>query len=223
MNEAVEEMRDAAVYLQILKDWSAEVVWWIIAHLNNISTIMTAVATVAIGFFTYTLKRSTDRLWDAEEKQRKLSENTAKRQLRAYVGILQAMRNGPHQSALQFNLYFKNFGLTPAYDGKYWVDAKVCELPLSSHLIPSENKTDGRFELPPTHALSVSNFNDDNIAAISVEQMSEFNDGKLAFYIFGQLDFIDAFDEKRWLKFRFKYTKHCVTLGHLDTEEIQSN
>src|ERR1700737_1181327 len=58
--------------------------------LNDYGVAITAVATVAIGIFTLTLKLSTDRLWNAGEKQRRLYEDTAERQLRAYVHITKA-------------------------------------------------------------------------------------------------------------------------------------
>ena len=60
-------------------------VWQIGKFLDAIAAPLTGLATVAIGYFTYTLKTSTDRLWDAGEKARILSEDTAERQLRAYV------------------------------------------------------------------------------------------------------------------------------------------
>jgi hypothetical protein len=49
--------------------------------LNDYGAAITALAAVAIGVFTLTLKLSTDRLWEAGEKQRKLYETTAERQL----------------------------------------------------------------------------------------------------------------------------------------------
>jgi hypothetical protein len=91
-------------------------VWQIGKFLDAIAVPLTALATAAIGYFTYTLKASTDRLWIAGEKQRTLSEDTAKRQLRAYVHvadpiILHANSERPTNVRIQF----KNYGQTPAY------------------------------------------------------------------------------------------------------------
>jgi hypothetical protein len=44
---------------------------------------ITALATIFIALFTLTLWRSSERLWEASENQRALSEKTAERQLRA--------------------------------------------------------------------------------------------------------------------------------------------
>jgi hypothetical protein len=49
--------------------------------------LVTAVATVLIAFFTFILYGATADLWAAGEEQRKLSEDTAIRQLRAYVSM----------------------------------------------------------------------------------------------------------------------------------------
>jgi hypothetical protein len=43
--------------------------------LNFYSALITALATGAIGYFTLTLKQSTDRLWDAAKEQARITEN----------------------------------------------------------------------------------------------------------------------------------------------------
>jgi hypothetical protein len=145
-----------------------------------------------------------------------------RRQLRAYLSIKRAAREGPHRPAPKFNLIFKNCGQTPAYNGTNWGDVQVREFPLTSALIPPEKKIIGRFETPPTSAFTVWDTEEDTIS-ISAEQANEFDNGKIAFYIFGRLDFVDAFHKKRWLQFRFRYSSECVSNGRLINEEIKSN
>src|ERR1700730_12364994 len=53
--------------------------------LETYSGAITAIATAFIGWVPLTLKQATDKLWTASEEQRELSEDTAKRQLRAYL------------------------------------------------------------------------------------------------------------------------------------------
>lgn len=55
--------------------------------LDAVGVAITALATIAIATFTYYLKKSTDRLWDAGERQLRHLENTSRRQLRAYVHV----------------------------------------------------------------------------------------------------------------------------------------
>ena len=43
--------------------------WQFATVLNHWSALIVAFAALAIGYFTYTLKQSTDKLWDAGERQ----------------------------------------------------------------------------------------------------------------------------------------------------------
>src|ERR1700719_3570647 len=87
--------------------------------LNDYGVAITALATVAIGFFTLTLKLSTDKLWEAGETQRRLYEDTAERQLRAYVHITKASFSNLRGDA-EFFIEYKNCGQTPAYRMRSW-------------------------------------------------------------------------------------------------------
>jgi hypothetical protein len=147
---------------------------------------------------------------------------TAEQQLRAYLSIDSGMRKGDHTFTPKFKLRFKNCGQTPAYKGEGWVDIQVREYPLTSDLVPSENKMINRFEMPPTNGFSARQINADNVATIA-NRSGEFDVGRIAFYIFGELNFVDAFDEPRWLKYRFRYGNDCMGDGSLALDEIKSN
>jgi hypothetical protein len=89
--------------------------WQAVKFLDRYSVLITAIATGTIGYFTYTLKASTDRLWDAGEKQRKLSEDTAKRQLRAYVHVEDVkIEDANNLYSPIIHVIIKNYGSTPA-------------------------------------------------------------------------------------------------------------
>jgi hypothetical protein len=146
-----------------------------------------------------------------------------RRQLRAYISIEQAARTGPDQPAPQFQLVFKNWGQTPTYGGRYWAEVRVCECASAADITPSGKKFDGRFALLPANSFALGQINRDNAVAISGDQIAAFNDGKIAFYIFGQLDFLDAFRKRRWLNFKFRYGKESVANSQCAVEEIQYN
>lgn len=81
--------------------------------------LFTVATGIAIAAFTYTLWRATDRLWTAGEKQLAHSEDTAKRQLRAYMGIsdyeIKALGENfedPNDGVIMIAM--QNFGETPA-------------------------------------------------------------------------------------------------------------
>jgi hypothetical protein len=49
-------------------------------ELSSYGVLITALATIAIAYFTLTLKRSTDKLWEAADQQFKLAKETSDRQ-----------------------------------------------------------------------------------------------------------------------------------------------
>ena len=54
--------------------------WQTIKFLDRYSALITTIATGTIGYFTFTLKVSTDRLWTAAKDQIAAAENAAKMQ-----------------------------------------------------------------------------------------------------------------------------------------------
>jgi hypothetical protein len=175
-----------------------------------------AISTAVVAAFTFALFVATFLLWYAGERH-------SERQLRAYIAIERTARKGNHDLTPLFDIAFKNCGQTPAYKGRYWIDVQVHELPLKSILIRSEKAESGKFEMPPTNMFTVSGINNPSIASITDQQNREFMEGKLAFYIFGQIDFVDAFDNPRWLKFWKRYDHACMSAGVIHVVETESN
>jgi hypothetical protein len=82
--------------------------------LDALGVAVTALATIAIAWFTLSLRRSTDKLWDAGEKQRIHMEETAQTQLRAYVTAKSCrVRNLATEPEALIEL--ENGGQTPAF------------------------------------------------------------------------------------------------------------
>ena len=143
--------------------------------LNNYGVAITALATVAIGFFTLTLKLSTDKLWEAGEKQRKLYEVTAERQLRAYVFASDV-------KVLQFfavprvTAEFKNFGQTPSDEITISYNIKIADVPITEELGIGP-------ALPVVPMAPGSSVHMDDSYAVTQEQRSEIAGGEAAIYI----------------------------------------
>ena len=84
--------------------------------------LVTALFAGLVTMFTWRLWQatielgvSTDRLWDAGEKQRLLSEKTAERQLRAYIGVEpRGVRKLVGKSLLVGHIAIRNVGNIPA-------------------------------------------------------------------------------------------------------------
>jgi hypothetical protein len=85
---------------------------------NFINGFITAIATAFIAWFTLTLRRSTDRLWDASERQLGHLEETAKKELRAYIVTQVRDLTWPDnwKGVAKIIIGIKNTGQTPAYD-----------------------------------------------------------------------------------------------------------
>ncbi len=92
----------------------ARYVWDNASHDNVV-----AFGTILIALFTYVLYRSTNKLWDAGERQLDHLETTSQRQLRAYVvanpkGV--DIRGPENETSVTFQIVIKNTGQTPAHE-----------------------------------------------------------------------------------------------------------
>jgi hypothetical protein len=178
-------------------------------------------AEAIIAAFTIILSFSTIFLWVATRDLVRGVENTAKQQLRAYLSIELAVRDGPHQVVPEFKakIIFKNCGQTPAYDGALWMH--IYASPQDSAIPPLERII--TFEMPPSNAITVWRTIETNKLLFSNEALDGFENGTVAIYIHGRADFKDAFHKDRWFVFRLRYDKRCFATGFLNTEEIKSN
>jgi hypothetical protein len=183
--------------------------WQTIKFLDRYSALITAVATATIGIFTYTLKTSTDRLWDAGEKQRKLYEDTAKAQLRAYVfvynGQVSLVTIGATKIlAYKLSIELRNFGQTPARKYTTWIDHAVRNVddlpftrpaPIDKRLAPTI--------MGPTAGVTI-----EDATPFNVDELDDIRAAKKAIFIWGGCDYVDAFECDRYFIFRFKISGH---------------
>ena len=83
------------------------------ARLNDSAFV--ALSGLAVALFTFTLWRSTEKLWAAGERQYRLSQDTARRQLRAYMSIRKVeVTEFSVGHPLKVELVLVNTGQTPA-------------------------------------------------------------------------------------------------------------
>jgi hypothetical protein len=167
--------------------------------LNDYGVAITALATVAIGVFTLTLKLSTDRLWEAGEKSRVLSEETAKRQLRAYIFIHQGeIKLINNDTAIMANILLKNCGATPGYDFKSWTNVRIGA---PDEPIFGERKSYAQISIigPLSDISAPSQF-----IPITPDERSSINNGAKKIFVWGEAVYRDAFGTS-WT-FLFKAT-----------------
>jgi hypothetical protein len=166
---------------------------------------------------TLGLRDSTEKLWDAGERQIKLSrsvaavqarntrrqlkhaEDTAERQLRAYIGVESGaiMLNYPNQGQISAFVRIKNNGSTPAYDVAGWSSFDIRP---SNETHPYEKQGVARSKtlLGPTITLDQQ-----CILNVTDEQVESIIGRSSKIYFWGRWDYLDAFKKERFLAFRF--------------------
>jgi hypothetical protein len=149
-----------------------------------------------------------------------LASNNAERRLRAYVHIHKAVRISPHHAAPNFALEVKNYGHTPARNGHYWFVTRIAEyLARIGFDKPSDVKI-GRFESAPSAVMSFPGINvPPDQQALTGEQMTAFQAGEIAFFVFGELCYTDVFGQRRTTRFRLRYGNDGIATGRLATCE----
>lgn len=189
-------------------------------------TLFIVLFTGAIAWFTGTLWRSTSALETSAAKQSKdmqvslriagesadtakrtveTMEETAERQLRAYVAVTEAkivnIKNPGMPDNQQINIQLKNFGQTPAYKGSFWLE-------------PCINDNDFALVKAVEKPQSARNSNvgiiapgGDTFTVITdfplLSGDSQVYQGKKTFYVYGEFHYADAFAVNRVTYFRY--------------------
>jgi hypothetical protein len=167
------------------------------AALNTYNGVLTAVATILIAYFTFSLRLATDRLWQAGERQLDYLRESSERQLRAYVHVEEApIRFSNDVFTVEFRI--KNFGQTPAHS--VWVN-------YAFEAVPCKDKEPVRIPVP-----------DDNYSLGSIAPLTDFYqldaevrdvslpsvaDGDCAIYLVGTITYVTVFNRTRQTNFRY--------------------
>ena len=149
------------------------------------STIWLAIVTTFVAVFTGYLWRATRRLVLGAEK-------TAERQLRAYISVIATGKipNSMNPRLPAYQIKIKNTGQTPAYGMKSWRGIGIHELPLVTELKPMGNVTDAD---PVLGSQCEAVLPIRRVTPFSSEQIASVKVGTHAIYIFGRVEYKDAF------------------------------
>jgi hypothetical protein len=143
----------------------------------------------------------------AGEKSVERMEETAERQLRAYVGIIKGAptlvwaetESGGKEIRLQVKIVVKNSGRTPAYKMRGGGSIKFAKS-FDEHWLGAVN-----FFAQNTYILP-----DAELKYIVQESIEKLNSGVVGdiphsheFFFFGRIEYVDAFGKDRWTNFRF--------------------
>lgn len=131
-----------------------------------------------------------------------LQEDTAKRQLRAYICVTASRVRIGEEGSLEAHIFFKNGGQTPAYDVRSWSFPLAEGYPLTYNLgIPPP-------ELPMAVGIIPSKEKQITVAVPIVLRPPDI--GRLcnrdfAFYVTGEVNYSDIFGERHILKYRLVF------------------
>jgi hypothetical protein len=172
---------------------------------NKIINLLSA---VFVAIFTVVLAVSTILLWIAGERQRSLSEDTAQRQLRAYmVADMSSVTRWKQGQTAEAETIMKNTGLTPAYDIEGWSAIMYDKYPLP-YKFP--------ISVPLETTLAQSVLGSGGVVRLkaptktvvpTLETNTEFEAGTMALYFWGKVTYRDAFGKERFTNFRFYMTR----------------
>jgi hypothetical protein len=173
--------------------------------LNFYSALITALATGAIGYFTLTLKRSTDKLWDAGERQLAQSQENSERQLRAYIHVSEAKFINLGFPMAEFMVHFVNTGQTPAHNVFATIGIDLTDFPLTKEL--DAGAGGGTKGITNLGRDGVGHARIDSPRGLTGEEYAAVRDGKMAIFVFGKITYRDVFD-REWETYY-----HCYVGG----------
>jgi hypothetical protein len=173
---------------------------------------ITAASTIFIAAFTIILGVSTAFLYNATRNLVSGAEETAERQLRAYVFVenVEMITEGRIVRAV---LSIKNFGRTPAYDLVIYVG--MSSRGFGDVFVPPEPDEIKLDKLSIGPAMSISASNQFEVPAGNNDLLPGLDRGEAVVYVYGRIDYIDAFKIPRYLIYRQRASKLTNGSWHL--------
>jgi hypothetical protein len=134
---------------------------------------------------------------DATKNAVQLAERTAERQLRAYfdISLGAIFLNSPSPGQMTAWTRFKNAGATPAYKVRGWhqfTRGLTGQAPFDKI---------GEFENEAIVGPG-GNFNLNSTLTVSPEQLQAVRDRTLSLYVWGRIEYLDAFEKQRHFSFK---------------------
>jgi hypothetical protein len=152
------------------------------------------------------------------KRQADLMEDTARKQLRAYICLSESAVKLAPDGKLEAQMFFRNGGQTPAYDVRSWTHPIVDNYPLGYTL-----------ENPPANmprAVGVLPSKEKQIMiapalTLSTEVIERLSTRDFAFYVIGEVDYKDIFGKRHILKYRLIFGGPAGTRLSTDSNGIR--
>ena len=161
-----------------------------------------AAFTLVLTVLTAIMAGSSVFLWRSTERLVTGAEDSAQRQLRAYVNIAGvAARNVTDiTKTIQYHIVIENTGRTPAYQVRMVYTAELLEYPLS--LYPAAEVSGYLSETIIGGGRDAETVFDAE-RPLRQNEVSALASGTKAIYVFGRIDYQDIFERGHWTRFRF--------------------
>lgn len=167
---------------------------------GNLLLVAFSYTDIWLAAVTTILAVATAALWWATRNLVIEAKDTDRRQLRAYVSL---ERTGPIPNSINpglpaFQIKIKNSGRTPAYSVKSWSGIGIHELPLIEKLrpMPSVAETDVVLGAEGESVLPIR-----RQRPFRPEDMATVKAGTHAIYVFGKVEYRDAFEKPHYTNF----------------------
>ena len=164
-------------------------------------------ATLALAVITGVLAFFTALLWLATYRLVRGAKDTARRQLRAYISLTEGeIVISEEKKEFRVVLKFINCGQTPAYSVSSSFEAEIRELqevkrPEIGQVFPSAKPVGERGS--NTIAGPGLHINTAEVKPFINDQLGSVGRGTSAIFVWGEINYIDIFDQPHWLKFRY--------------------
>lgn len=135
------------------------------------------------------------------------TRSTSRRELRAYifpenVGIYCMINQRPisKNGKVGSTVHIKNSGQTPAYDVRHWSEVTICLQADEENLIPESMDSAQSNSMPPNGIITASRR---MAAKLTRNQQKGLKDGNLGLYVYGRIDYRDAFGRNQATRYKF--------------------
>jgi len=194
-----------------------------------IFTGVLAISTIGLWVVTLFARKDTKKAVGAAQKSADAAEkivltmqDTAQRQLRAYICIPGATIKLIKKSDSMYAhvvLRYKNAGQTPGYDVKTWIALDIAEYPLNKILVqhPQDAKYTPIIISPGSEQYLV------NETVITPEQRPMIGTAKATLYVYGEVLYRDVFGIERFTKYRLLYGGDEGTFGEKLRPDLEGN
>ena len=152
--------------------------------------VITLFSTVAVAIFTGILTVYTVKAW-----------KSSKQELRAYVGVdATSFTESPTKGVTKAELVIKNSGQTPAFDFRIKANFWYYTLPRTEFPLSEEVDRQSTATLNPGDILTAPIIFE---AVVTDDTRKELIAGEAAFFLYGRMEYRDAFKARRFVNFRF--------------------